>query len=443
MLQHKFQKHWKELACTQGASVFLLAVSGGMDSMSLATLLFTSGVRFAVAHCNFSLRSAESDQDEALVAGWCLEHQIVFHHTRFDTLRESEIRKTGIQETARDLRYAWFREICAEYKYHRIITAHHAGDNVETVLMNLFRGAGISGLHGIRVDHDGILRPLLFATRGEIAEYAAANHVPYREDASNESDAYLRNAVRHKILPAIKEVFPKAVEQANVSIGRIADAEYFYQKALHTERKKYLVARGADYYLPVRKLITHPALNTLLYELIGCFGFSSEQLPHIVSLLHAESGHYVASGTHRIIRNREFLVVTALHVGEADLVLVEKIPVRIKLRNCTLTFTEHKDRNTIPTDKSVACIDRKLVEFPLVVRKLKTGDYFYPFGMKMKKKKISRFLIDQKVAMHEKENIWVVESAKRIIWVVGMRIDERFRITGRSEKMIMIRIERT
>ena len=434
----EFQSNWKRLPCTQEDKTYLLAVSGGMDSMALATLMHQSRIRFAVAHCNFSLRGKESDLDEALVAAWCTQHDVLFQSIRFDTESESKARKKGIQETARDLRYAWFRMLAVQYKYHRIVTAHHADDNAETLLINLFRGTGISGLHGIRVDHDGILRPLLFATRQEIVEFVKEQNIQYREDASNASDTYLRNAVRHKVMPAVNDVFPQGVHRINDSISRFADAGYFYNKALTAEKKRFMEQRGKDYYLPVRKLANHPAVGTLLYELLQPFGIGTDQLAQVLSLMQSESGHYMVTPTHRIIRNREFLVVTALQTKEADLILVEQLPAKVVVGTGTLTFSEHKDRNAIPTDKTTACVDMKLMEFPIVIRKLKTGDYFYPFGMKMKKKKISRYLIDQKVALHEKENVWVVESAKRIIWVVGMRMDERFRISESSEEVMKI-----
>ncbi len=440
MLLEEFRKNWATLAANTHEKTFLLAVSGGIDSMALASLMYRSSIKFAVAHCNFGLRGMESDLDEELVAEWCRVHRVEFHQRKFDTKNEMAIRKKGLQETARDLRYEWFRTLCASHKYERIVTAHHADDNVETLIIKVFRGTGLSGLHGILPDNDGVLRPLLFTTRADVERYVRAQNVPYREDVSNASDVYLRNSVRHKIIPVVKEVFPNAVLQANSSIYRFTEAEYFYQKALDAEKRKHMEKRGNDYYIPVRKLETHPVINTLLYELLRPFGYGQDQLPHVLNLLKAESGHYVASSTHRVIRNREFLVVTSLPTEAADLVLVEQIPEKVRLSTCTISFSEHKDKSIIPTDRSVACVDRKMVEFPLVIRRLKAGDYFYPFGMKMKKKKISRYLIDQKVALHEKENIWVVESAKRIIWVVGMRMDERFRITDHSEKMMMIKV---
>ena len=439
-LQEVFKTHWEKLKLPRENGTYLLAVSGGMDSMALATLFYMSGIPFAIAHCNFSLRGEASDLDEKLVQDWCAERKIVFHNTRFDTAKEAAQRKTGLQETARDLRYEWFRVLAAKHRYCRIVTAHHADDNAETLMINLFRGTGINGLHGIRPDQGGLLRPLLFATRDEIVEYVRDSAMHYREDASNESDVYLRNAIRHRVMPVIKEVFPQAVRQINSSISRVSEAEYFYHKALEKDKKSYSEQRGTDLYLPVRKLINHPAVSTLLFEIMRSFSFTADQIPQVVNLFQSESGHYVVSATHRVIRNRDFLVVTSLPTEETDLILIEQLPAKINLSNCKVSFSVHSDHNNIPSDKNIACIDAQLLEFPILLRRLKTGDYFYPFGMKMKKKKVSRFLIDQKVALHEKENIWVVESAKRIVWVVGMRIDERFRVTGQTEKIVQMKV---
>ena len=232
ILLNAFREQWAAKEYSTTDVPVLLAVSGGEDSMVMADLFMKSKIKFAVAHCNFGLRGDESDMDEQLVKEWCTANNIIFHTIKFDTKQRSAEWKTGTQETARILRYEWFEQVRKESGYSKIVTAHHANDNVETLLINLFRGTGISGLHGIRPEHGHIVRPLLFAGKEEIAAYAVENQIAYREDASNASDDYLRNAVRHNIIPVAAHWFPGAVSNVNDSISRFAEAELLYKKAI-------------------------------------------------------------------------------------------------------------------------------------------------------------------------------------------------------------------
>lgn len=417
----------------------LLAVSGGADSMVMADLFLKGGSSFAVAHCNFGLRGTASDLDEQLVAQWCSSNKIAFHKVRFETRVKSEEWKKGIQETARILRYEWFEKVRKEYGYAKIVTAHHANDNVETLLINLFKGTGISGLHGILPENGCIIRPLLFATKAMLADYAAEHAIVYREDASNDTDDYLRNAVRHNVVPAVQQWFPNAVASVNESIERFGQAEVLYKKAIEQERKKLVERRGNDYYIPVLKLRHREPLATIVYELLYPFGFSSAQLPHVLNLLNSASGHYVSSSTHRVIRNRDFLVITTVPADTADLILIEAVPCVVHTGKYQFSFSIQSKPETIPADKNIAYLDMSNIAFPLVLRKWKTGDYFYPFGMKMKKKKVSRLLIDEKVPLHEKEDIRILECSKRIAWVSGIRPDERFRVKETTKQILVVK----
>jgi tRNA(Ile)-lysidine synthase len=441
-LPEQFVRYIKEKHLVNNGQGVLLAVSGGVDSMVMAELFHKAGMPFAIAHCNFQLRGKDADLDEALVRAWCLQRGITFHSTGFETKKIAEEWKKGIQETARILRYEWFDAICDEHKYAKIATAHHANDNVETLLMNLFKGTGISGLHGIRAENNKIIRPLLFAEKEDIKAYAEQHNIRYREDASNASDAYLRNALRLNIIPRIKELIPNVVLNINDSIGRFIQAEELYKKAIEQERKKLLERRGKDYYIPVLKLRNRLPLETICYELFSPFGFTSAQVPHIIELLSAPSGKLIASSTHRIIRDRDFLAVTSLASAETDILLIEGIPCQVQAGNFHFSFSVEKKPKTIPTDNTIACIDMKRIEFPIVLRKWTLGDYFYPLGMGMKKKKLSRFFIDHKLAVHEKEHIWVLECSKRIAWVAGMRLDERFKIKESTEMVMRIEMRK-
>lgn len=409
--------------------------------MVLAHLCLQHGLTFSVAHCNFGLRGAEADADEQLVRDWCTANNIVFHHILFDTKKRAAELKTGTQETARVLRYEWFDMLMAEHGYARTVTAHHANDNAETMLLNLFRGTGIRGLHGIRPDNGRLLRPLLFATRAEIATYAAEAGVAYREDASNASDDYTRNSIRHNIIPAAEKLFPNAVLNMNETIGRIAEAEVLYHAAVDRTCKGLAEQRGKDIYIPILKLRKQQAMNTLLYELSAPYGFLPAQLPVINSLMAAETGRYVQSATHRIIRNRDFLVITANVTAETDIIPIDTLPATIETATHRYTITEGDRPVTVPTDATTAVLDAAKVQLPLLLRRKRTGDYMYPLGMGMKKKKISRMLVDSKIPLHEKENIWVLESSKRIAWLAGIRLDERFKLTPTTTDVITIKME--
>ncbi len=419
-------------------SPVLLAVSGGMDSMCMAYLFSRSNLPFAIAHCNFQLRGEEADKDQQLVSEWAAKHNVPFHTVNFDTADKSAEWKKGTQETARILRYEWLDNIRQTNKYAYIATAHHANDNVETLLMNLFKGTGISGLHGIPLRNGNIIRPLLFAERSDIAAYVAANDIPYRDDASNATDAYLRNAVRHNIVPVINEWFPNAVQNVGQSIQRFSQAEELYRKAIDTEKKKLLEHRGKDIYIPVRKLNKRTPLETICYELFLPYGFISAQLPQILHLLTAETGKFIQSPTHRIIRNRDFLILTTIPQSATDFIAVDGVPCTIDTGLHKFKFTVINDIGHIDQDPGVAYIDMKRLTFPLFLRKWRTGDYFYPLGMQMKKKKIGRFLTDRKIPLHEKEHVWVLECDKRIAWVAGMRLDERFKIKDSTASVLKV-----
>lgn len=438
-LLHQFRNNWDTRQFVKAGQQVLLAVSGGPDSMVMASLFLSCNIPFAVAHCNFGLRGIDSELDEQLVRDWCHQNSVKFHTIKFETKKKAAEWKKATQETARILRYEWFEQVRKEHGYAKIATAHQANDNVETLLINLFKGTGISGLHGILPDNNNIIRPLLFAERDVIMEYASINNIPFRNDASNESDDYLRNAVRHNVIPAAKTLFPAVIANINNGINHFAEAEVLYRRAMEQERKKLVEQRGNDYYIPIRKLKHRQPLATICYELLQPFGFTSGQVPQVLNLLGAETGHYVASATHRVIKNREFLIVTTVPAGAADFVIVEGAPCTVDTGKHVFTFSVQKKPDVVPADANTACIDMKMVEFPLVLRKWRTGDYLYPLGMGMKKKKVGRLLIDRKIPLHEKEDIRILECSKRIAWVSGIRLDERFKVLESTENVLVVK----
>ncbi|MBO9154303.1 tRNA lysidine(34) synthetase TilS [Chitinophaga sp. GCM10012297] len=417
----------------------LLAVSGGLDSSVLCHLLVKAGWKVELAHCNFMLRGAESDRDEAFVRSLGERYQAPVHVTRFDTAAYAEQHKLSVQVAARDLRYAWLERQRAALGLAAVVTAHHMQDNVETLWMNLSKGTGMAGLHGILPLQGHIARPLLFATREEIAAYAKEEGVAFVEDSSNITDKYTRNYFRHNILPPLQALFPDVVRQTGASIDRFREAEELYKQAVEEHKKKLLVKKGEEYFIPLVRFSQAKPLATIAYELLKPFGCSPAQASQVTALLDAEPGRYVTTASHRIVRDRKWFIVAPLNTAEAGYFIIEKEQENLRLPNVAFRFQyAQNDTNAVSANAAVACIDAAGLQFPLMLRRWKQGDYFYPLGMN-RKKKLSRFFIDQKLSLPQKEKVWVLESAdKRIVWVAGMRIDNRFRVTEKTRQVLRI-----
>jgi tRNA(Ile)-lysidine synthase len=425
----------------------IVAVSAGSDSMALSALLKNAGVTIIIAHCNFGLRGAESDDDEALVCQWAKANEVPFFVQKFDTKRILEDEGGNLQETARNLRYIWFEQLRKEQGFDLIATAHHKQDSVETMLINFLKGTGISGMHGILPQQNKIIRPLLSFTKEEIQAFAQQHNIPWREDSSNTKDQYTRNAIRHKLFPVITQIFPQALENLAGNTTRFREAEMLYNESVERYRKKLIEKRNNDWYIPILKLKHVTPLSTILWELIRPFEFNPAQLKDVVHLIEAETGKYVSSSAFRIIRNRDFLIITALQQQESTHILVEEGDSKVETPGFTLLIKEASykasDMGKIrQLSKEEVCLDADTLQFPLVLRPWKTGDYFYPMGMNRKKKKVSRFLIEQKVPLHEKEQVWVLESGKRIAWVIGMRPDDRFKISAQTVKSLYFSVNK-
>jgi len=432
----------------------LLAVSGGVDSVVLCELCYQAGFDFVIAHCNFQLRGEESDRDENFVRELGKKYNKEVLVKRFDTSGYSTEHKVSTQVAARELRYSWFYELVNSQLSITngptcILTAHHADDNIETVLMNFFKGTGIAGLRGILPKQGKIIRPLLSFRKEELLAFAQENNLQWVEDSSNATDKYSRNYFRQQLIPLVQKIYPKADENMLDNIQRFADTELLYQQAIHQHKKKLLEIKGNETHIPVLKLQKSEPLYTIVYEIIKEFNFTSHQTNEVIGLLSSESGKYVQSSSHRIIRNRSWLIIAPSATEKADTILIEEGTSSIEAAGFRLDFSNQTTTNHKPpsvavglpkamqTTNSIAQLDNKHISFPLILRKWKTGDYFYPLGMK-KKKKLSRFFIDQKLSKTEKENIWVLESDKKILWVIGYRIDDRFKITDHTISILQI-----
>lgn len=405
----------------------LLAVSGGLDSSVLLHLCAASGYTVELAHCNFGLRGVESERDEAFVKELSSMYGLDLHVKCFDTQAYATQHAISVQEAARDLRYAWFRQLLRERSLHRIVTAHHADDNVETSLMNLFKGTGITGLRGMLPLSGDLARPLLFATREEIGSYAVSHGIAHVEDSSNLSADYTRNHFRLNVLPLIRDVYPSAPANLRGNLQRFREAEILYREAVDRRIRKLVRQHGDELHVPVEALRHTRPRQTMLFELFHPYGFSPGQLSEIDKLLDSASGSSLHSATHRLIRNRNWLILTRHDLPDQSLVIIPEGIKEVEFQGGRLRISPYDPKEGIIRDASIALVDAGQLSYPLMLRRWRPGDYFYPLGMR-KKKKLARFFIDEKLSRTEKEKVWVIESGKRIIWVVGMRIDERFRI---------------
>ncbi|MFN8321197.1 MAG: tRNA lysidine(34) synthetase TilS [Chitinophagales bacterium] len=416
----------------------LLTVSGGLDSIAMCQLFHEAKFPFSIAHCNFLLRGEESDADEKLVRDTAEKYGVQFWSKKFNTADFATQKNLSIQVAAREIRYAWFEELRKEYQFDLIATAHHLNDNIETILFNFTKGTGIRGLRGIPVKQGYIIRPLLFAQREQLVQYQQLHQLPYREDSSNSSLKYTRNKIRHQVIPLLKEINPSLENTLSGKIELLNQIEQLYERELKKTSKQLFLQRGEDIYIPILQVKKTKHAHSVLYEYLKDYDFTSTQVENMLDCVYEEAGKQFLTTKARIIKDRRFFILTRLadlrfsmqHVYDKD---EELILGKHKLKVTKL--------NTIPnlkTDKQTAILDADKLEFPLIARPWKPGDYFYPFGMGMKKKKLKKFLHDEKVPLHEKEQIWVIESNKKIVWVVGYRSDERFKVTPHTTGAIKL-----
>jgi tRNA(Ile)-lysidine synthase len=434
----RFKEYIQTENLFRGKDKLLLAVSGGIDSVVLCELCKQAAFNFAIAHCNFQLRGDDSDRDEKFVNELAGRYNVDFHVVRFETKAIAKERKISTQEAARELRYHWFEEIRNKNGYQFILTAHHADDNIETVLMNFFRGTGIKGVRGMEPRHGFIVRPLLFARRIELEEFLARYRLPFVSDYTNQQDDYTRNYFRNQVIPLIEKSFPEVNENMLSNINRFREVELLYKQAVDLHKRNLMEKKGNEIHIPVLKLKKAAPVHSIIYEIAKEYGFTSSQADEVIDLLDSESGKYVQSLSHRIIKNRKWLIIAPVQADQAETILIEAGDTNVQCSMFNLQFSMAETSNLKPeTSNSLACLDAGEIKYPLLLRKWKQGDYFYPLGMK-KKKKLSRFFIDLKLSKTDKEKVWVIEMDKKIIWVVGYRIDDRFKITGHTKTVLKI-----
>lgn len=439
MLQ-EFSEFIRQENLCQKDDRILLAVSGGMDSMVMADLFIRKGFEIQIAHCNFQLRGQEADADERLVRDFAESYKLPFFFRRFETASYAAEKGISIQMAARELRYAWFDELLKANELNYVATAHHLDDSIETFLINLLRGSGISGLTGIRSKKNNLIRPLLFANRKQIEAYQKKEKIPFREDQSNKSLKYFRNQIRHKLLPEMENIDPNYRNAVLTSLKNLYDADKVYTNAIKGLLEEIVREdEEGKIYIPIDALLSMQPLNTILFELIRPYGFSLTDIDNILNSLDDIPGKQFYSATHSLLSDREFLIIRANEKGDKHKTFFihenttntrEPIRLRIEKQNIDAHFE-------IPRDASIACLDLEKLDFPLEIGKWKKGDAFQPLGMRGRKK-LSDFFVDEKFSRIAKEETWVLRSRGEIVWIIGHRIDERYKVGPESLKACQI-----
>ena len=424
------------------SSKLLLTVSGGMDSMVLLDVVLKAGYDCEAAHCNFNLRGEESDGDERLVREECEKRGITLHVKSFNTKEYADANGISIEMAARDLRYEWFYSLIEKRGLDFMVTAHHGDDAIETFFLNLVRGTGIRGLSGMKFVNGKVLRPMLGLSRKDVELYAGENNIPYRHDKSNDEVKYLRNKVRHEILPRFKEMNASFFSTMTGNLKRLAEVEELLEAEVKRFRDESVVEEHGRVLIPLMRVEEHPQKSAILYELLRPYGFNSKTIGDIIKSISGIPGKQFYSPTHRLIRDRfNFILFENREVSgdeffiDSETELLEE-PVRLEFR----TFKKPEDY-TFSTDPNIAHFDAGLIDFPLVLRHWRQGDSFRPLGMKGFKK-LSDFFTDQKLSIADKEEAWLLLTGDDIMWVAGMRIDDRFKITPRTKNILEIKLKK-
>jgi len=440
-MQQQFEKYIAGMNLEKGKLRILLTVSGGRDSMCMLHLFMKSGFEIGVAHCNFGLRAAESDGDEAFVAEFCAENQVPFYAKSFETAAYAESNGVSVQMAARALRYAWFNELSNEKGYDYIATAHHRDDVTETFLINLIRGTGIAGLHGIMPVSGKLIRPMLFAGREEITSYVNSEKIAFRDDSSNDSVYYLRNKIRHEIIPVFEKIEPSFSQKINETAAVIRKGEEIILNSLAIAEREVVTKADGITVIDKRELMCKKPTDYYLYHFLKPFGFTYSQTENILDCITGQSGKEFLSHQYKLIIGRKGLIIQEIEsINENQYFLKEDFeqithPLCLKMKQEKInpaTFI-------FPGSELEACLDMEKLKFPLLLRKWQEGDAFFPLGMD-NKKLLSDFFIDEKFEIPQKTGTWLLLSQDDIVWIVGHRIDHRYRITDSTKEIIRFSI---
>ena len=415
----------------------LIAISAGIDSVVLSHLLHSFKFNISLAHCNFQLRGMESDKDEAFVKKLAEDLNVPIFTQSFETSSYAKKQKLSIQLAARELRYKWFEEVLRINGLDFVLTAHHADDDLETFLINTARGTGLDGLTGIPMRNGNILRPFLPFSRSQIEKYAKDNGIVWREDHTNLETNYLRNKIRHKIIPVLKEINPALLASFKTTLENLKGSRQIIDDKISELSNDLVIKDGNKLKLDIDQLTKLSNPKAYLFELLKPYGFT--EWNDVRDLLDAQSGKKIRSSTHQLVKDRKYLLLAAYFEDDKNkgVYKVKKGDLYFHEEDIKMKFTYLTKTHTTINNKNVAFLDLGNLKFPLTVRKWEKGDYFYPLGMKGKKK-LSKYFKDEKISILDKEKIWLLCSEDKVAWVVGKRLDNRFRITDKTKNILKI-----
>jgi tRNA(Ile)-lysidine synthase len=438
MLLNQFQEFVKQNQLFNASDKLLLAVSGGVDSMVLFHLCLKAGYEFSVAHVNFKLRGENADADEALVINTCKAFKIDCFTTNFNTQNYANEKKLSIQMAARELRYNYFDQLIQQHQFTKLLTAHHANDQIETFFINLLRSSGIKGLKGIPMQNENIIRPLLFATKNQIETYANTHQIIFHTDSSNLKDDYLRNHLRHHVIPAFNNASPNATIQILNSIQHLND-DFNLLQELHQKAFKNLITTHAHgIIINKTKLQVYANAQAMLFAYVKNYGFNKSQVQQMLQHKQDESGKLYYSNTHKILNNRnEFIISLIEKPNTLEEIIIHNIgqtittPLHIKMQLSSVNEVNYKNAHA-----NEAYFDASKIKFPLKLRLWQAGDQMQPLGMK-NKKNLSDILIDNKVDILTKTNTYVLcNNNNQIIWLIGHRLSEQFKIDPKTKNVL-------
>lgn len=418
----------------------LVGVSGGRDSVALLDILIKLGYRCTVAHCNFHLREEESDRDEKFVQQLSFNLNIPYYSVDFDTVNYAKQKNISIEMAARELRYSWFTSLAEKINAQAIAIAHHADDNVETLLMHLVRGTGLKGLTGISPKNGLIVRPLLCCSRNEINEYIKNNNLSFIEDSTNQSVDFQRNKIRLQVIPLLEEINPSVKKVLSESIERFSEINIFYENAIEKIKKQLLTVDNDQLKINIDLLCKQASPKTILFEILHPYGFNESVVQDIEKHLHDESGKIFYSPTHYLIKDRNYLIISnKIKKNETTFFITENDSEISFPLHLSITRKKKEQNFVISKDNRIIQIDASLIQYPLTLRRWTNGDTFFPFGMN-RQKKLSDFFIDQKLNLKQKAETWLLLSQNQIVWVVGLRLDNRFKITESTQEVLEIKM---
>lgn len=420
-------------------ATIIIGLSGGRDSMALLDILIRLNYNCIAAHCNFHLRGEESDRDEKFVTDYCQNHHIKLLSVSFDTYSYMEEKTISLEMAARELRYNWFGQVMKEYSADSVAVAHHRDDSVETVLINLIRGTGVRGLTGISARNGYVVRPLLCLSRDEITDYLSEHHIPYVEDSTNAEDHYLRNKLRLNIIPLMEEINPSFKSSVTRTFAILSGVEKVYTSCIKKEIAQVFDGEKIN----ISGLLNSEDAETLLFEILHPYGFNSDTIRNIYNSVNAISGKQFYTSDFSLIKDRDYLILSSRknksvskYVIPVDEDIILK-PVKLKIKTAC-----KNDKFVIDKSKNILYADKSLLSFPLLIRKWEPGDKFTPLGMSGKHKKVSDYFTDQKKSLLDKDAAWLLcTSDNKIVWIIGERTDDRFKITEKTTEILIIELE--